>query len=144
MEIMPRAAAAEARFRRRGSQRNNPRGRGIHAVNCNSTFTDWLDQPRATRTVFNLAADHASVEEQFASRPPVCLARRPAMPVTKKKPAAFLHPDLAEVLLTEQQIRRRVKSLAKEIKAVYGKGEFTIISLINGAVMFTADLMREI
>jgi hypoxanthine phosphoribosyltransferase len=66
------------------------------------------------------------------------------MPVTKKKPAAFLHPDLAEVLLTEQQIRRRVKSLAKEIKAVYGKGEFTIISLINGAVMFTADLMREI
>jgi hypoxanthine phosphoribosyltransferase len=27
---------------------------------------------------------------------------------------------------------------------VYGKGEFTIVSLINGAVMFTADLMREI
>ncbi|MBL9201131.1 MAG: hypoxanthine phosphoribosyltransferase [Opitutaceae bacterium] len=61
----------------------------------------------------------------------------------KKKPAP-LHPDLSEVLLTEAQIMRRVKSIAGEIKAVYGDGEFTIIALINGAVMFTADLMREI
>lgn len=54
------------------------------------------------------------------------------------------HPDVAEVLLTEAQIKRRVKSIAREIKAVYGEEEFTIVSLINGAVMFTADLMREI
>ncbi len=64
------------------------------------------------------------------------------MPASKS-PAA-LHPDLAEVLLTEAQIRQRVKTIAREIKAVYGDREFTIISLINGAVMFTADLMREI
>jgi len=61
-----------------------------------------------------------------------------------KPPTAALHPDLAEVLLTEGQIRERIKTLAREIKAAYGDGEFTIISLINGAVMFTADLMREI
>ena len=59
-----------------------------------------------------------------------------------KKPA--IHPDIGEILFTGAQIKRRVKSLAREIKAVYGDGEFTIISLINGAVMFTADLMREI
>ncbi len=59
-----------------------------------------------------------------------------------KKPV--IHPDLAEVLFTEAQIKARVKSLAAEIKAVVGEGEFTIVSLINGAVMFTADLMREI
>ncbi len=64
------------------------------------------------------------------------------MPAAKKKP--FRHPDLAEVLLTDAQIKRRVKSLAAELKEVYANGEFTIISLINGAVMFTADLMREI
>jgi hypoxanthine phosphoribosyltransferase len=64
------------------------------------------------------------------------------MPAPKK--STSLHPDLAEVLVTETQIKRRVKSLAREIKAVYGEGEFTIISLINGAVMFTSDLMREI
>lgn len=62
---------------------------------------------------------------------------------TTKKPAA-IHPDLAEVLYTGAQIRERVTSLARDIKAVYGDGEFTIVSLINGAVMFTADLMREI
>lgn len=61
-----------------------------------------------------------------------------------KTSPATLHPDLAEVLLTEGQIRERIKSIARELKAVYGDGEFTIISLINGAVMFTADLMREI
>src|SRR5215210_1184049 len=64
------------------------------------------------------------------------------MPVPKSR--AALHPDLAEVLLTDAQIKQRVKSIAREIKQVYGDNEFTIISLINGAVMFTADLMREI
>jgi hypoxanthine phosphoribosyltransferase len=61
-----------------------------------------------------------------------------------KKPAALIHPDLAEVLFTGAQIKRRIKTLAREIKSVYGDNEFTIVSLINGAVMFTADLMREI
>ena len=55
-----------------------------------------------------------------------------------------IHPDLASVLFTEARIKRRVRGLGREIKQVYGKGEFTIIALINGAVMFTADLMREI
>lgn len=55
-----------------------------------------------------------------------------------------IHPDLAEVLFTDAQIKARVKTLAAEIKARYGGKEFTIVSLINGAVMFTADLMREI
>ncbi len=63
---------------------------------------------------------------------------------TPKPPPALPHPDLAEVLLTDEQIRARIKGIAREIKAVYGDREFTIISLINGAVMFTADLMREI
>ncbi len=57
---------------------------------------------------------------------------------------AGIHPDLASVLFTDAQIKRRVHSLAAEIKAVYGAREFTIVSLINGAVMFTADLMRQI
>ncbi len=60
-----------------------------------------------------------------------------------RKPAGT-HPDLSEVLLTEAQINRRVKAIARQLKEAYGKGEFTIVSLINGAVMFTADLMREI
>jgi hypoxanthine phosphoribosyltransferase len=54
------------------------------------------------------------------------------------------HPDLESVMFTEEQIKTRVREMGEEIRAVYGDGEFTIISIINGAVMFTADLMRQI
>ncbi len=62
----------------------------------------------------------------------------------RPRSARISHPDLEAVLFTEAQIKRRVHGLAREIKQVYGDGEFTLVSLINGAVMFTADLMREI
>jgi hypoxanthine phosphoribosyltransferase len=64
------------------------------------------------------------------------------MPNTTKSPEA--HPDLESVMYTEAQIKKRVRGLGREIRKVYGDGEFTIVSIINGAVMFTADLMREI
>lgn len=67
-----------------------------------------------------------------------------AIPQTGSRPHSATHPDLEEVLFTEAEIKQRVRELAGEIKAVYGDREFTIVSLINGAVMFTADLMREI
>ncbi|HEY1791904.1 MAG TPA: hypoxanthine phosphoribosyltransferase [Opitutaceae bacterium] len=61
-----------------------------------------------------------------------------------KSRSAKRHPDLETVLFTEAEIKRRVKGLGREIREAYGEGEFTIVSIINGAVMFTADLMREI
>jgi hypoxanthine phosphoribosyltransferase len=61
----------------------------------------------------------------------------------KKKPASY-HSDLECVMFTENEIKGRVKSLGRELKQIYGDGEFTIVSIINGAVLFTADLMREI
>jgi hypoxanthine phosphoribosyltransferase len=66
------------------------------------------------------------------------------MVATPPRHALTAHPALESVLFTEEQIRQRIRGLAKEIKQVYGDGEFTLVSLINGAVMFTADLMREI
>ncbi len=60
------------------------------------------------------------------------------------KPRTQGRPDLESVMFTEDQIKARVRELGQEIRAVFGSGEFTMISIINGAVMFTADLMREI
>jgi hypoxanthine phosphoribosyltransferase len=68
----------------------------------------------------------------------------PASSKIRSRKSSHLHPDLDSVLFTEAQIKQRVRGLAREIKQVYGKREFTIVALINGAVMFTADLMREI
>ena len=61
-----------------------------------------------------------------------------------KTSPAKVHPDLESVMFTEAQIKTRVRGLGHELKKTYGDGEFTIVSIINGAVMFTADLMREI
>ena len=65
---------------------------------------------------------------------------KPAKKVAKKK----THPDLESVLFTEEQIKQRVAGLGRELKEAYGDTEFTIISIINGAILFTSDLMRQI
>lgn len=67
-----------------------------------------------------------------------------AIPQARSHPPTATHPALDEVLFTEDEIKRRVHEIAQDIKRVYGGREFTLVSLINGAVMFTADLMREI
>ena len=63
---------------------------------------------------------------------------------TAKKPAGATHRDLESVLITETAIRRRIKKLGAEIMAAYGDEPITVISIINGAILFTADLLRQI
>ena len=58
--------------------------------------------------------------------------------------AESIHPDLESILITESAIKRRIKRLSGEIKQVYGDEEITVISIINGAILFTADLLRQI
>lgn len=55
-----------------------------------------------------------------------------------------LHVDLETVLVSEKEIKKRVKKLGAEIAAAYGNEEITVVSIINGAILFTADLLREI
>lgn len=56
------------------------------------------------------------------------------------------HADLETILVTENSIKRRIKKLGLEIQETYGNGEeeITVISIINGAILFTADLLRAI
>ncbi len=63
------------------------------------------------------------------------------MPARTKIPA---HKDLAEILVTEAQIKRRLATLAAEIDKTYAGQEVTAIAIINGALLFTADLLRLI
>ncbi|MEX0320777.1 MAG: hypoxanthine phosphoribosyltransferase [Puniceicoccaceae bacterium] len=53
--------------------------------------------------------------------------------------------DLESIIVTEQEIHERVEVLGKEISEAYaGVDELTVIAVINGAVLFTADLIRHI
>ncbi len=52
--------------------------------------------------------------------------------------------DLESVLISQRRIARRTRELGEEITTFYGAGEITVISIINGALLFTADLIRRI
>ena len=49
-----------------------------------------------------------------------------------------------ETLISERRIRRRVDELGREISACYRKKHLTVIFISNGAVVFAADLIRNI
>ena len=52
--------------------------------------------------------------------------------------------EVARILITEEQIEQRIKSLAREIERDFRGREMVVISLLNGTVMFLADLMRNL
>ena len=52
--------------------------------------------------------------------------------------------DIAEVLLTEEQIEGKVTELGQRISADYAGRELTLVSVLKGSLPFMADLMRRI
>ena len=52
--------------------------------------------------------------------------------------------DVARVLISERQIARRVGELSAEIQRDFAGREMVVVSLLNGTVMFLADLMRRL
>jgi hypoxanthine phosphoribosyltransferase len=52
--------------------------------------------------------------------------------------------EVERVLITEEQIEKRIKTLALEIERDFRGREMVVISLLNGTVMFLADLMRHL
>jgi hypoxanthine phosphoribosyltransferase len=52
--------------------------------------------------------------------------------------------EVERVLITDAQIARRIKSLARDIERDFRGREMVVISLLNGTVMFLADLIRHL
>jgi hypoxanthine phosphoribosyltransferase len=52
--------------------------------------------------------------------------------------------DVAEVLLSEEQIEAKVAELGKRISDDYAGRELTLVSVLKGSLPFMADLMRRI
>ncbi len=63
---------------------------------------------------------------------------------TATRPKKLPHPDLERILVTEAAIKQRLKVLGAEISRVYGSEELTVIAVVNGAIFFTADLLRHL
>ena len=60
------------------------------------------------------------------------------------KPSPDMKQDVAEILLTEEEIRAKVAELGARITADYAGGELTLVSVLKGSLPFMADLMRQI
>lgn len=55
-----------------------------------------------------------------------------------------LHPDVQEVLFSEDDIRGIVKRMGAEISRDYAGKNPLVVAVLRGAVVFVADLMRAI
>lgn len=52
--------------------------------------------------------------------------------------------DILKILITEEEIKTKVKEMGKQISKDYAQKNLMLISVLKGAVVFLADLMREI
>jgi hypoxanthine phosphoribosyltransferase len=64
--------------------------------------------------------------------------------VQTSKGIASLSNDVAEILVGEEQIQRRVVELGERITGDFAGEEILIIAVLKGAVLFLADLIRHI
>lgn len=68
---------------------------------------------------------------------------------TGEKKGFTVHPDISEVLYTEEQLKSRVKEIGAALTDEYSdaaeRGEgIVLLSVLRGAAIFMADLAREI
>ena len=55
-----------------------------------------------------------------------------------------LHPDISEVVLSEEEIKAIVARMGKQITKDYEGKNPLLVAVLKGAVVFTADVMRAI
>ena len=52
--------------------------------------------------------------------------------------------EVESILITDDQLARRIKGLAREIERDFRGREMVVVSLLSGTVMFLADLIRHL
>jgi hypoxanthine phosphoribosyltransferase len=52
--------------------------------------------------------------------------------------------EIERILIAEEQIARRVRGLSRDIERDFAGRETVVVSLLNGTVMFLADLIRHL
>ncbi len=71
------------------------------------------------------------------SSPPVPSVRSQPVPTRWRR-------EVERVLISEKQIARRIREMSVEIERDFDGREMVVISLLNGTVMFQADLIRHL
>jgi len=67
------------------------------------------------------------------------------LPCRQQRPRRWkMMDDVAEILITEEELKARVAELGKAISADYEGKDLLLVSILKGAFMFLADLSRHI
>lgn len=62
----------------------------------------------------------------------------------KKGKISIMHKDLSEILITKEQIEKRVKELALEISEDYKGKDVFFIGVLKGCFLFISDLVKHL
>ena len=73
------------------------------------------------------------------SRPSATQNIRPANRVPSGWPK-----EIQTILITQRQIQRRVRQLAREIQRDFTGRDLVVVALLNGTIMFIGDLIRHL
>ena len=70
------------------------------------------------------------------------------VPEVHAEPAARVpsrwRKDVQSILITDRQIARRIRTMSRDIVRDFRGREMVVVSLLNGTVMFLADLIRHL
>jgi hypoxanthine phosphoribosyltransferase len=74
------------------------------------------------------------------------LSNRPKIRTKKTKNSVppRWRDEVEKILFTDEQIARRIKTLAREIERDFRDREMVVVSLLSGTVLFLADLIRHL
>ena len=65
-------------------------------------------------------------------------------PEVSRRPRGDWCGEIERVLITEQRIARRVRQLTRQLERDFSGRDLVIVSLLNGTVIFLADLIRHL
>ena len=86
---------------------------------------------------------------KLAKRPPrapASVRHPPSSPrrAAPKRSKGGWRQEIQRILITDAQIARRIRTLAREIERDFRGRETVVVSLLNGTVIFLADLIRQL
>jgi len=55
-----------------------------------------------------------------------------------------MYEDVAEILLSEEQVQQRVRELAQQVSEDYQDKDLLLVCVLKGGVVFLTDLMRHL
>lgn len=53
-----------------------------------------------------------------------------------------MHPDCERIMLTEEQLRSRVREVAEEVDVVYADKRPLVVGILKGSIIFYSDFIR--